>query len=444
MLEEKKEEEVLQEAKFSQLRNKTQIEDPERIKRGKDVKTAYIGMSKFGILNFKTTSRSRPGHYHYQIIEFKDLEPFNKAIKKNGKVMPIDIKSAIQNEDINIMCTCFIDGTKVLMANGTYKNIEDVEIGEYVITHTGNKQQVTANMKEHFIGNLVCINGIKSTPNHPYLVLNGDTIEWKQAKDITADMKLLKPAKKYGYIYMTTNLINGKKYIGQHSKDYIDLDYYGSGSALKEAVDKYGKDNFKIDVLEWCYSKEELDTKEKYYIEQYNANKSRGFYNLQEGGRSFNCKGYKLVHKGDLQHYVHPNKIEEYIEMGFQLGESEYRISKKSEISKKAFQKQEYLDKREDINKRVSNTLKEKYKTEMHKNKGKHLSKEHKKKIGLSQKGKVVSNETKKKMSVAASRWQKGRVISQETKNKISKALKVEHLLMRRKRRLVKGAKDVG
>lgn len=56
----------------------------------------------------------------------------------------------------------------------------------------------------------------------------------------------------YGYIYKTTNLINGKIYVGQHkfSKDNIDRSYIGSGIHLKHAVEYYGKDNFKCEILE--------------------------------------------------------------------------------------------------------------------------------------------------------------------------------------------------
>lgn len=44
-------------------------------------------------------------------------------------------------------------------------------------------------------------------------------------------------------IYKTTNLINGKIYIGQDSKDRPN--YYGSGKLIHRAIKKYGKENFK-------------------------------------------------------------------------------------------------------------------------------------------------------------------------------------------------------
>ena len=88
----------------------------------------------------------------------------------------------------------------------------------------------------------------------------------------------------FGYIYMTTNLINGKKYIGEHRSEQIDPYYYGSGTILKEAMRKYGKHNFKCDILEWCETESELHSREIYWISYYNAVESDDFYNLDVGG----------------------------------------------------------------------------------------------------------------------------------------------------------------
>lgn len=406
-------ESTLLEVKASQLRNKTKSEDPARVKKSRNVKTTYIGMSKFGILNFKTTSESRSG-YHYQTVEFQSMKPLEEVIKRNGKVTPDDVKKALNDQDMNVFCTCFVGDTKVLMSDGSYKKIEEIEIGDKVISHTGEEREVTSQMINYFTGSLIVINGVRSTPNHPYLVLDKDTVCWKEAKDITADMKLLKPAKKYGYIYMTTNLLNGRRYIGQHHSDKLDENYFGSGSVISKAVKKYGKDSFKVDLLEWCYSKEDLDKKEQYYISEYMANIDRDFYNIAKGGSSFNCSGYKIIHKGDIHHYVHPDSLQSWYDLGYELGESEARCSAKSEISKKFLNSPDFLAKREMINKKISEHSRKPHK------KGYHLSDEHKAKISRFQKGRPKSEETKRKMSESASRWQNGRTLSDETKIKIS------------------------
>lgn len=36
----------------------------------------------------------------------------------------------------------------------------------------------------------------------------------------------------YGYIYLTTNLLNNRMYIGKHKSDIYDKSYYGSGKIL--------------------------------------------------------------------------------------------------------------------------------------------------------------------------------------------------------------------
>ena len=95
---------TLTEMKLSQIKQKSKNQDPERINRSKKVKTTYIGMSKFGILNFKTTSQSRNGH-HYQTVEFKDMTPFEEIIKSGAKVMPADVKKQLQEQDVNVWCT---------------------------------------------------------------------------------------------------------------------------------------------------------------------------------------------------------------------------------------------------------------------------------------------------------------------------------------------------
>lgn len=90
--------------------------------------------------------------------------------------------------------------------------------------------------------------------------------------------------KPYGYIYLTTNNINNKKYIGQHSKPFFDKNYYGSGKLLKKDLKEYGYNNFSCEIIEWCYSYEEINEREKYWIKYYNADLDDNFYNKAMGG----------------------------------------------------------------------------------------------------------------------------------------------------------------
>ncbi len=88
----------------------------------------------------------------------------------------------------------------------------------------------------------------------------------------------------YGYIYLTENLINGHKYIGQHKTSSFDTKYYGSGKLILQAMKLYGKENFKVHILEWCKNKWELDSRERAWIRFYDAVHSPEFYNITQGG----------------------------------------------------------------------------------------------------------------------------------------------------------------
>lgn len=98
-------ESMLLEVRASQMMNKTKSEDPARVERSRRVSTKYIGMSKFGVLNFKTTSETRPGGYHYQTVEFQSLKPFETIIKQGKEIMPNDIKKELADQDLNVFCS---------------------------------------------------------------------------------------------------------------------------------------------------------------------------------------------------------------------------------------------------------------------------------------------------------------------------------------------------
>lgn len=69
----------------------------------------------------------------------------------------------------------------------------------------------------------------------------------------------------YGYIYKTINLINNKIYVGQHKCNVFEPDVYiGSGTLLRRAIQKYGTENFKNELLCECFSQQELDDQEIY------------------------------------------------------------------------------------------------------------------------------------------------------------------------------------
>ena len=89
----------------------------------------------------------------------------------------------------------------------------------------------------------------------------------------------------YGYIYKTTNLVNGKIYIGQHKSNKFDPKYKGSGVHFKNAIKKYGETNFITEMLDSSANNAaELNELEIYYIDKYNARDPDYGYNIHCGG----------------------------------------------------------------------------------------------------------------------------------------------------------------
>lgn len=83
-------------------------------------------------------------------------------------------------------------------------------------------------------------------------------------------------------IYKTTNLINGKIYVGKDARSRPT--YLGSGLILRKAIAKYGAENFKKETLETCSTLNKLNDREKYWIEHLKSNVNSIGYNLTTGG----------------------------------------------------------------------------------------------------------------------------------------------------------------
>lgn len=88
-------------------------------------------------------------------------------------------------------------------------------------------------------------------------------------------------------VYKTTNLIDGKYYIGCHQTDSLEDGYIGSGKHLKRAIKKYGKDNFKREIIHQTSSKEEMFEVEKTLVSESLVNDPMS-YNLKIGGSGGN------------------------------------------------------------------------------------------------------------------------------------------------------------
>ena len=84
-------------------------------------------------------------------------------------------------------------------------------------------------------------------------------------------------------IYMTENLINGKRYIGKHQTQNINDNYLGSGILITKAIKKYGRENFNKTILHAFETEEEMNAVEKLLITE-DIIKSEDYYNISLGG----------------------------------------------------------------------------------------------------------------------------------------------------------------
>lgn len=73
---------------------------------------------------------------------------------------------------------CFPPGYRVVMADGTRQAIEDIQLGDQVMTHKGRVRDVVELYQRHYEGELITVDvmglpqTLKSTPNHPYWVIS--------------------------------------------------------------------------------------------------------------------------------------------------------------------------------------------------------------------------------------------------------------------------------
>ena len=87
------------------------------------------------------------------------------------------------------------------------------------------------------------------------------------------------------YLYQITNLINDKVYIGVHKTSNLEDGYMGSGKALSAAFVKYGKSNFKKDILEFFDTERAMYERELEIVDSLFVSR-KDTYNLTEGGRT--------------------------------------------------------------------------------------------------------------------------------------------------------------
>ena len=114
----------------------------------------------------------------------------------------------------------------------------------------------------------------------------------------------------YGTIYKITNIKTGKVYIGKTTRSlndrlhgHINSADRGDNFKLSRAIRKYGKENFIIEPIDFAETRDELNEKEVYYINEYKSLETR--YNMTIGGEG----GNTYINKSDEEMKVISEKI---------------------------------------------------------------------------------------------------------------------------------------
>ena len=97
--------------------------------------------------------------------------------------------------------------------------------------------------------------------------------------------------KLFGTIYLITNLLNGKSYVGQTQRRLEERIYehcHRKALYIDAVICKYGWENFTIEVIELC-PVELLNEREIFWIQKLNSKVPNG-YNLTDGGEG--CIGF--------------------------------------------------------------------------------------------------------------------------------------------------------
>ena len=223
----------------------------------------------------------------------------------------------------------------------------------------------------------------------------------------------------YGIIYLIKNKVNGKCYVGQTQKEKgFDYRYYCSGEGIERvynyhkslrehnrsynehllrSIEKYGFEAFEVNkCLDYAFSLEELNIKEKVYIQLYDSLKNG--YNETLGGDGTEGRPHS---EETRQKISEANKGDNHPMYGkYHTEETKQKMSK--------------------IKKGENNP--------MH---GNHHSEEVKQKIREGNKGKHLSNEAKQKISEAKKGENNpmyGNHHLEEAKQKISEARKGKYV----------------
>lgn len=167
------ESQLVTEAKNKQSVNLTKIFDPKRKKRSKNVKIKSL--QKF---TPTTTPHDKPLPKGWKRWEYECESAERIEGREHQGYVAMDKENSVKD----VYCSCFSGEALVLMADGFYKPIREVEEGDMVYTHRGVKRKVVTKHQRavesgetvHRVKVRGFVDDLIATGEHPFYVLRGN------------------------------------------------------------------------------------------------------------------------------------------------------------------------------------------------------------------------------------------------------------------------------
>jgi hypothetical protein len=142
------------------------------------------------------------------------------------------------------------------------------------------------------------------------------------------------------YIYITTNKVNGKCYLGQRkiplNKTVETDNYLGSGNLLLKAIKKHGKDNFSKEIIHLCNTQKEADFLEIFEIRERKILENPNlWYNRDAGGQYNRSENHSVIVSQTMKDY-YSNDLA-YTSYVLKTNKAKYLKGKKPNITTIAF-----------------------------------------------------------------------------------------------------------
>jgi group I intron endonuclease len=225
-------------------------------------------------------------------------------------------------------------------------------------------------------------------------------------------------------IYKITNKVNGKIYIGAHSTDNPNDNYYGSGKLILRALDKYGVKGFDKEILHTFDTKEEMFAKERELVTQEFVDR-HDTYNVNIGGSAPPITIHTEESRARVSERFKGKPISE---------EHKAKISATKKAGYHPYRGKKLTEEHKEKNRQAQTGRKHSAETrakisasKMGKNNpnyGRDFSEEYRKKLSEAQKGRTHLEETKQKISKSAkgNQYAKGHKQTEEHKRKLAES----------------------